>query len=99
MSMGCLLSFLAHKKPEILVQYCVLPRVKHLRPKGKIIVGIDRKYYVPVIDTSFDDYYETSVRLWPRISAHSNYHLLLKAPTVSSSIDTCEEEVTYDTVF
>ena len=97
--MGCLLFFFTHKKPEILDEYCISSSVKHLRPKGKIVVDIDRKYHVPVIDTSFDDYYETSVRLWPRISAHSNYHLQLKAPTVSSSIDTSEEEVAYDTVF
>lgn len=90
--MGSLLSLLLHEKPEIKVDYCISSCVEYLRPKGKIIVGID-------INTSFEDYYETSVRLWPRISAHSNYHLLIKTPTMSCSDNSSEEEVAYDTAF
>ena len=53
---------------------------------------------MPIINTSFEDY-ETSVRLWPRILAHSNYHLLIKTPTMCSSDNISEEEVAYDTAF
>ena len=97
--MGCLLSLFLREKPEITVDYYIPSCVEYLRPKGKIIVGIDRKYQVPIINTSFEDYYETSVRLWPRILAYSNYHLLIKTPTLSSSDNSSEEEVAYDTAF
>ena len=70
---------------------------EYLRPKGKIIVGMDKKYRVPFIDTNFNNFYETSVRLWPKISVHSNYCLLIKTPTASSSDSS--EEIRYDTVF
>ena len=80
-----------------MVEYCKPSEVEYLKPRGKIIVTIDRKYHVSVIDTSFDNFYETSVRLWPKVSAHENYHLLIETPTLSSS-DT-SEEIGYDTVF
>ena len=70
---------------------------EHLRPKGKIIVGMDRKYWVPVINTNFNNFYEFSIPLWPKISAHSNYRLLIKTPTASSSDSS--EEIRYDTAF
>ena len=61
---------------------------EYLRLKGKIIVGMD---------TNFNNFYETSVRLWPKISVHSNYRLLIKTPTASASDSS--EEIRYDTVF
>ena len=97
--MGFLLSLFLRERPEIIADYCIPSCVEYLRRKGKTIVGIDRKYWVPVIDTSFGDYSETSVRLWSRISAHSNNRLLIKTPTMSSSDNSSEEEVAYDTVF
>ena len=42
--MGCLLSLFLREKPEITVDYYIPSCVEYLRPKGKIIVGIDRKY-------------------------------------------------------
>ena len=63
-----------------------------LKQKGEIIVGLDRKYHVPVIETSFYDYYEISVRLWPKISAHSEYHFPIKTTVSSGSED-------FDTAF
>lgn len=91
-SMGCLLSCcFACKKPKIMVEYCIPSNAEFLIPHGKIIVGLDRKFRVPVIETNFFDYYKTSVRLWPKISTHSNYHFLLKAP-ISLSEDSIEEK-------
>ena len=89
-NIGCLLSFFACEKPDIIVEYCTPSSAEYSRPKGKIVGGIDRKYQVLVLDTNFDNFYETSVRLWPKASAHKNYHLLIKTPTLSSS-DSSEE--------
>ena len=72
--------------------------VEYLRSNGKMVVVMDRKYHVPVVDTYFGDYYETSVRLWPRISAHKDYHRLIESPTISSSGESYEE-IEYDTTF
>ena len=72
--------------------------VEYLRPNGKIVVGIDRKYHVPVVDTYFGNYYETSVRLWPKILAHKDYHCLIESPTISSSGES-SKEIEYDTIF
>ena len=71
--MGCLFSFFVRKKPEIIVAYCILSGLEYLRLKGNIIVGIDRQYSIRVFDTCFNDFYETSVSLWPKMSAHKNY--------------------------
>ena len=46
-----------------------------MRPKGTIIVGIDRDYNIPVIDTRFENFYESSVRLRPKISAHKDFFI------------------------
>ena len=94
--MGCLLSYFS-KKPNVKVKYCIPSVTKYLRPKGKIVVNVDRKYHVPAMDIFFEDFYEASVRLWSRNSAHENYQFLIKTPTLSS-VDS-SEEIGYNTVF
>ena len=38
----------------------------YLRPKGRLILKMDSIYNVPKIDVFFDDWYASSVRLWPK---------------------------------
>ena len=100
--MGCIFSLFAKNDSEIKINYCIPSnsKFKHLRPKGTIIVGIDRDYNIPVIDTRFENFYESSVRLWPKISAHKDYFLLVNNTHTVSSYGTSDEigYGLYDTV-
>ena len=64
--MGCCFSF---NKPKINI-IDEAPEGKnfdYLRPKGTITYTIDRTYNVPLIQFNFDGWFESSVRLWPKI--------------------------------
>ena len=59
----------------------------YLRSKGTIIYTIDRTYKVPLIELNFDGWFESNVRLWPKINkARSNFLLLERTPPVSPNI-------------
>ena len=71
----------------------------YLRPNGTISFSVDGKYNVPVVNISFEGWYEKSVRrLWPN-HTEQRKHLLqlertpLQTPSISS------DDNGYDTVF
>lgn len=88
--MGCLLFCFVYKRPKISVEYCIPSNAKFLIPRGKIIVGLDRKCNVPMIETDFFDYDQASMSLWRKIFAHPNYHLLFNK-NINSSSDSLEK--------
>ena len=67
--MGCLFSkcISSSEEPKIKIIDCTPPGAafNYLRPKETIRFSVDRKYNVPVVDISFEGWYENSARLWP----------------------------------
>ena len=88
--MCCPISCLACKIPKISVEYCMPSNANFLIPRGKIIVGLDREYNVAIIETDFFYFNDASLRLWRKISAHSNDHLLFNK-NINYSSDSLEE--------
>ena len=57
---------------------------EYLRPRGQIIVQIDEKYKVRVLDLDFDGYVPKYVRLWPQSPLQQNQFLYLERTLLSS---------------
>ena len=100
--MGCLFSECISSSEELKIKSidCTPPGAafNNLKPKGTISFSVDRKYKIPVVDTSFEGWYENSVHLWPCHTEQTEHFLQLQrtplqTPGVSS------EDSGYDTVF
>ena len=88
------------EEPKIKIIDCTSPGApfNYLRLKGTISFNVDRKYKIPVVDISFEGWYENSLRLWPCHTEQREHFLQLQTtplqtPSVSS------EDSGYDTVF
>ena len=88
------------EEPKIKTVDCTPPGTAfdYLRPKGTISFSVDKKYTVPVVDISFEGWYENSVRLWPYHTEQRKHFLQfqwtpLQTPSISS------DDSGYDTVF
>ena len=57
---------------------------EYLWPRGQIIVQIDEKYKVRVLDLDFDGYVPKYVRLWPQSPLQQNQFLYLERTLLSS---------------
>ena len=99
--MGCLFSkyISSSEEPKIKIADCTSPGAtfNYLRPKGTSF-SVDRKYKIPVVDISFEGWYENSVRLWPCHTGQREHFLQLqRTPLQTPSISS--EDSGYDTVF
>ena len=87
--MGCLSS--KSDEPKIRICDCTPTGddFEYLRAKGTTTLSIDRKYNIPIVDISFDNWLENSVRLLPKHTEQREQFLLLQrtplqTPSVSS---------------
>ena len=100
--MGCLFSKCSggSNEPKIKIIDCTPPGAAfdYLRPNGTISFSVDRKYNVPVVNISFEGWYENSVRLWPYHTEQREHFLQLEmTPLQTPSISS--DDSGYDTVF
>ena len=99
--MDCLFSKCSSgsNEPKIKIFDCKPPDAAfdYLRPNGTISFSVDRKYNVPVVNISFDEWYENSVHLWPYHTEQKEHFLQLeRTPLQTPSI--ISDNSGYDTV-
>ena len=99
--MDCLFSKCSSgsNEPKIKIFHCTPPDAAfdYLRPNGTISFSVDRKYNVPVVNISFDGWYENSVHLWPYHTEQKEHFLQLeRTPLQTPSI--ISDNSGYDTV-
>lgn len=100
--MGCILTRFTHTAPQASIEYCMPSTVDFRPPHGEIIISLGKTYNVPVVETYFFGYHETSVRLWPKVPAILSYRFLIEKPCFSNSSisnSTEENEIGIDTVY
>ena len=93
--------FCSKNEPKIKIYDFTLPGhdFDFLRPQGAIILSIDRKYNVSLVDPIFDGWYENSIRFWPKhIEQREHFLLLGRNPLQTPSI-TSSTGSGYDTAF
>ena len=75
------------------------PEYDYLMPQRTIIVSLDNKWNIPIIDIDFDEWYENTVWLWPKNNAQrENFWLLERTPLPSPSVSSLDSSG-FDTVF
>ena len=100
--MGCLfskcISISEEPKIKIIDRTPPCAAFNYLRPKGTISFSVDRKYNIPVVDISFEGWYENNVHLFPCYTEHREHFLQLqRTPLQTPSVSS--EDSGYDTVF
>ena len=97
--MGCLPTKICKKSPAYLV-YHVPSEFDHIRPKGHILVYVDKFFETPVVFINFDDCNSKCVRIWSYDNYRRKYlnssERVLSSPTL---LDSEDSDSGCDTVF
>ena len=97
--MGCLPTKICKKSPAYLV-YHVPSEFDHIRPKGHILVYVDKFFETPVVFLNFDDCNSKCVLTWPYNNYQRKYlnssERVLSSPAL---LDSGDSGSGYGTVF